>query len=82
MLFATSDDGVLHDLRERVRLLAADHNRTTYRLAMVDLPHRANMVPIAGGARLDFVTGVGNDTFELQRSIETNGSTMLQGHCW
>lgn len=81
ILFANDDQSTLHDLRSRVHLLATQHNRSRYRLAMVDLPHRAEMVPIAGGARLDLVTGVGNDTFELQRSIETHGSSILQGPC-
>jgi hypothetical protein len=82
MLFSVSDEESLRDLRDRVRLLAADHNRASYRLAMVALPHRAEMVPIAGGARLDFVTGIGNDTLELQRTIETNGSVMLEKRCY
>lgn len=81
ILFANDDQGALRDLRSRVHLLATQHNRARYRLAMVDLPHRAEMVPIAGGARLDLVTGVGNDTFELQRSIENHGSSILQGPC-
>jgi hypothetical protein len=81
ILFANGDDGALHDLRSRVHLLATEHNRARYRLAMVDLPHRAAMVPIPGGARLDLVTGVGNDTLELQRSIETHGSSILELQC-
>ena len=85
MLFAAPDmpDAAdLRDLRLRVRLLAEDHNRSAYRLAMVDVPYRAEMVPIPGGARLDLVTGVGNDTLELQRAIEMNAASMLVGRCY
>jgi hypothetical protein len=81
ILFANGNDDTLHDLRSRVHLLAAEHNRARYRLAMVDLPHRAEMVAIPGGARLDLVTGAGNDTLELQRSIETHGSSILDVQC-
>jgi hypothetical protein len=81
MLFSAPDDADLRDLRQRVRLLAEDHNRSAYRLAMIDLPYRAEMVPIPGGARLDLVTGIGNDTLELQRVIEMNGPFMLEGRC-
>jgi len=82
LLFAPADDSTVQDLRDRIRLLAADHNRASYRLAMLDLPHRAEMVPIVGGARLDLTTGIGNDTLELQRLIELNGATMLEGRCY
>lgn len=82
MLFATSDETAVRDLRERVRAMAAHQNRASYRLAMIDLPHRAEMVPIPGGARLDVVTGIGNDTLELQRVIETHGGTLLDPHCY
>jgi hypothetical protein len=81
VLFAAPDDATLQELREHVRRLAADHNRASSRLVMLDLPHRADMVPIPGGARLDLVTGIGNDTLELQRSIETNGPALLAGYC-
>jgi hypothetical protein len=81
ILFANDDDATLHDLRGRVHLLATEHNRARYRLAMVDLPHRAEMVPIPGGARLDLVTGVGNNTLELQRAIENHGSSILDRQC-
>lgn len=81
ILFANNDDGLLYDLRRRVHLLATEHNSARYRLAMVDVPHRAEMAAIPGGARLDLVTGVGNDTLELQRSIENHGSSILQGPC-
>ncbi len=81
ILFANDDQAALSDLRTRVQLIATQHNRARYRLAMLDLPHRAEMVPIAGGARLDLITGVGNDTFELQRSIENHGSSILQEPC-
>ncbi|HEX6244375.1 MAG TPA: hypothetical protein VFZ61_25835 [Polyangiales bacterium] len=82
MLFSTPDEAAVRELRERVRAMAAHHNRAAYRLAMIDLPHRAEMVPISGGARLDVVTGVGNDTLELQRSLEMNGSSLLDPHCY
>ena len=81
MLFAAPDEADLRDLRLRVRMLAEDHNRSAYRLAMIDLPYRAEMVPIPGGARLDLVTGIGNDTLELQRVIEMNGPFMLEARC-
>lgn len=82
MLFSTSDDSALEELRKRVRAVAAHQNRAGYRLAMIDLPHRAEMVPIEGGARLDVVTGIGNDTWELQRSVENSGHTLLKRHCY
>lgn len=81
MLFAAEDDAVLQALRERVQVIAIDHNRSSYRLAALDLPYRADMVPIEGGARLDLVTGIGNDTLELQRMVETRGAAVLEGHC-
>jgi hypothetical protein len=81
LLFSAPDEGDLQALRRRVRLLAEERNRTSYRLAMIDVPYRAEMVPIPGGARLDLVTGVGNDTLELQRSVENYGSSMLEGLC-
>ena len=82
MLFSTPDEGAVRELRARVRAMAAHQNRASYRLAMIDLPHSAEMVPIPGGARLDVVTSAGNDTLELQRSLETNGSSLLDPHCY
>jgi hypothetical protein len=82
MLFGADDASLLEDLRERVRVLAKDHNRASYRLAMLDLPYHADMVPIAGGARLDLVTGIGNDTLELQRLVETRGAAVFEGRCY
>lgn len=82
MLFSISDDAALDELRKRVRAVAAYQNRAGYRLAMIDLPHSAEMVPIAGGARIDLVTGAGNDTLELQRSVENYGHSLLEEHCW
>jgi len=80
MLFSAPDDE-LEALRERVHLLAERHNRAPYHLAMLDVPHRAQMVPIPGGARLDLVTGIGNDTLELQRAVEMNAELLLQEPC-
>lgn len=82
MLFSTPDEAAIRDLRERVRAMASHHNRASYRLAMIDLPHRAEMVPIEGGARLDVITGIGNDTLELQRVIEVHGRSLLDPHCY
>ena len=81
MLFSTTDDSAVEELRKRVRSVTAYQNRASYRLAMIDLPHRAEMVPIQGGARIDVVTGIGNDTSELQRSLENNGRSLLDEHC-
>lgn len=81
MLFSISDDAALDELRKRVRAVASYQNRAGYRLAMIDLPHRAEMVPIPGGARIDMVTAAGNDTLELQRSVENHGPSLLDAHC-
>ena len=81
MLFTTADKTNEEELRRRVNELAALHNRDEHKLAMITLPHRAEVQPIDGGARLDLVPRAFNDTQTFRTEVEREVQWMREGHC-
>jgi hypothetical protein len=80
MLF-TAPDEELAELRDRVRELAAYHNREQGRLAMVTMPHQAEAVVLDNGAQLVLTTRINNDVQTLQQEVENEVQWMQGGHC-
>jgi hypothetical protein len=80
MLF-TAPDTELGELRDRVRELAAYHNREQGRLAMVTMPHQAEAVALDNGAQLVLTTQINNDVQVLQQEVENEVQWMQGGHC-
>lgn len=80
MLF-TGPDASLEELRERVRELAAIHNREGSRLAMITMPHQASAEVVDNGAQLMLTTPVNNDVPTLQEEVEKEVQWMQGGHC-
>jgi hypothetical protein len=81
MLFTTSDESEQEELRRRVAELAAYHNHKQHKLAMMTLPHRANMQPIEGGARLDLVPRGLDEPRVFRSEVEREVQWMQKGHC-
>jgi hypothetical protein len=77
----TAPDSELEELRQRVRRLAAYHNEDQRRLAMMTLPHQAEVADIEGGAQLTLTTQVGNDVPQLQTEVEQQLQWMSGGRC-
>jgi hypothetical protein len=80
MMF-TAPDTELEELRQRVRRLAEYHNDNQRRLAMMTLPHQAEVTDIEGGAQLTLTTHVGNDVPQLQTEVEQELHWMSGGRC-
>jgi hypothetical protein len=80
-LLFTGPEAGLEELRERVRELAAIHNREGSRLAMITMPHQASAEALDNGAQLLLTTPVNNDVPALQQEIEKEVQWMQGGHC-
>ena len=81
MLFTTNQPSEEQELRERVAALAAYHNRSDKQLAMLNLPHRAEALPLEGGARMDLTPGASNDTDTFRLEVQRQVAWMQEGHC-
>ena len=80
-LLFTGPDASIDELRERVRELAAIHNREGSRLAMITMPHQASAEVLDNGAQLLLTTQVNNDVPALQEEVEKEVQWMQGGHC-
>jgi hypothetical protein len=81
MVFTTSDRSEEAELRRRVAELAAYHN-DEHKLAMLNHPHRADVQPVEGGARMDLVPNSGfNESRGFRQDVEREVKWMQQGHC-
>jgi hypothetical protein len=82
MVFVTSDKSEESELRRRVAELAAYHNKNGSKLAMLNHPHRADVQPIEGGARIDLTP---DSAFNVQsgfnREVEREVKWMQDGRC-
>jgi hypothetical protein len=82
MVFTTADSSDEEELRRRVAELAAYHNRSDHKLAMLSHPHRADVKPIEGGARMDLIPDSGfNEGSGFLREVEHEVKWMQEGHC-
>jgi hypothetical protein len=81
MLFTTANLDEEAELRRRVAELAAYHNKGE-KLAMITHPHRADVQPIEGGARMDLIPkAVLNEPTGFLTEVEHEVRWMQDGHC-
>jgi hypothetical protein len=82
VLFAT--EGSADALRERVTQLAELHNGSQDPLATHDLaavPHRAEVEPLARGAKLTLTASASNDTDALRKIVQQDVEQMKAHGC-